>query len=116
MHISGYRKVPKDYNKLGFGAGGLIPLMYSHIMYNWGTMTFFKLDSTADDKPILPEITYTDLPVVPQDESHIDYQYNGRRKRKLPALEEGNATISAAKRVKKAASQKVHKKKTSKGY
>ena len=121
LHMSTYRKVPKDYNKLGFGAGGLIPQMYSHILYNWGTMTFFKSeqelqDSTADNKPILPEITYADLAVVLPDESHVNFQYNGRRKRKLLSLEGGNATISAAKRVKKAASQKVHKKKTTKGY
>ena len=128
LYISNYRKVPKDYNKLGFGAGGLVPLMYSNILYNWGTMTFFKSeqelrDSTADDKPILPEITYTDLPVVPPDESPseqlLDYSFSGRRKRRLPVLEGGNATISAAKRVKRAASQKLHKKKTNistKGY
>ena len=117
------RKVTKDYNKLGFGAGGLPPLMYSHIMYNWGTMTFFKseqelLDSAADDKPILPEITYTDLPVVlPSDSPHDvkgqshDHVLSGRLKRKLVTLDGGSATVSAAKRVKRAASQKLHKKK-----
>ena len=124
LYMSKYRKVPEDYNKLGFGAGGLVPLLYSHILYNWGTMTFFKSeqelqDSAADNKPILPEVTYTDLPIVPPDEARVHCQYSGRCKRKLSTLEGGNATISAAKRVKRAASHKVHKKKanlSTKGY
>ena len=128
LSISSQKKVTKDYNKLGFGAGGVIPLMYSHMLYHWGTMTFFKSeqelqDSTADNKPILPEISYTDLPMVPPDDSPSErlfgYPFSGRGKRKLLALEGGSATISAAKRVKRAASQKLQKKKTNlstKGY
>lgn len=120
--IGGSRRLSKDYNKLGFGAGGVVPLMYSHLLYNWGTMTFFKSeedfqDLTTDDEPILPEITYTDLPIVPPDDLTDEakrqplYEMGGRsrQKRKLDGI---STTVSAAKRVKKAASQKVHKKKT----
>ena len=123
MPVPEHKKATKDYNKLGFGAGGLPPSMFSHVMYNWGTMTFFKseqelLDSAADDKPILPEITYTDLPMVlPNDSPHDvkgqshDRLLYGRLKRKVVTLDGDSATVSAAKRVKKAASQKLHKKK-----
>jgi len=127
LHMPDCRKIPKDFNKLGFGAGGMVPLMYSHVLYNWGTMTFFKSeqelqDLAVDNKPILPEITYADLPVIPPDDPLDDvngqshnYSINGRHKRKLIALDGGSsATVSAAKRVKKAASQKLHKK-SSKG-
>ena len=132
LRVPGHRKESKDYNKLGFGAGGLPPLMYSNIMYNWATMTFFKSEQelqylAADDKPILPEITYTNLPkVLPDDSSHNvkgkshNLVISGRCKRKFVALDVDSATVSAAKRVKKAASQKLHKKKPklsrSKGY
>ena len=108
----------KDFSKLGFGAGGLTPLLYSHILYNWSTMTFFKSeqelqDSTADDKLILPEITYTDLPVVLPDATSSDatgQTIGGRCKRQLHVLEGDSAIVSAAKRVKRAASQMLHKK------
>lgn len=134
LHMPSHRKVAKEeFNKLGFGAGGLCPLMYSHILYNWGTMTFFKSEQElqnsmgADDKPILPEITYTDLPVIPPDDLPSDAKgqssYNnvigGRSKRKFAALDGDSVTVSAAKRVKKAASQVLHRKKANlnnKGY
>ena len=117
LHLPNSKKVLKDKkcNKLGFGAGGLPPLMYSHILYNWGTMTFFKSEQelkypTATNKPILPEVSYTDLPVVVPDEPH-SIPYAGRPKRKLVALEGGSATVNAAKRIKKATTQKLQKKK-----
>ena len=130
LHFPNSKKLSRDkkYNKLGFGAGGLPPLMYSHILYNWGTMTFFKSEQelkypTTTNKPILPEVSYTDLPVVAPDEppSNTSIPYAGRAKRKLVTLEGSSATISAAKRVKRATTQKLQKKKVNlstggKGY
>ena len=79
LHMPNSRGVIKEeFNKLGFGAGGLCPLLYSHIMYNWSTMTFFRSvqelqNSTgADDKLILPEITYADLPAISPDDLPSD--------------------------------------------
>ena len=121
-----YRK-NENFDQLGFGAGGLSPSLFSHVIYNWGSVTFFKLTekNSASKDTYQHEITYTDIPTVDMSSDSLDdgkqQQVSrsvltaGRPKRRLAGADGDSVVVSAAKRVKKAVSQAVQRNK-SKGY
>jgi len=114
-------KLEADFSKPGFGAGGLSPALFSHIMYNWGTLTLFN-PTERSSANYQHEMTYKDVPavVMPSDSLEDGKQKQvaanvGRMKRRLVGTDGESVIVSAAKRVKKAVSQAVQRNKL-KGY
>lgn len=55
-----------QFNQRGFGAGGLLPLLFSHSSRNWGhhQISKSKSSSAKSHSKILPGVSLTELPYM----------------------------------------------------